>query len=108
MNLTPSSTQSATESHRLFSFYTNDLPDAINEGELDMYADDTTLFCIGQSFDSVTDTLNHTLTDVNSWCRNNKLTIHTGKSEAMMIANRPFCGPSKPIILGDRILRYSM
>ena len=36
---------------RLFSF--NDLPDQIKEGEIDIYADDTTLFYIGPSVDVV-------------------------------------------------------
>ena len=61
---------------RLFSFYVNDLPDQIKEGEIDMYADDTTLFYIGPSVDAVCDGLNRTLGDVHNWRRNNKLTIH--------------------------------
>ena len=45
-----------------------------------MYADDTTVFYIGPSVDVVCDALNRILGDVNNWCRNNKLTIHSGKS----------------------------
>ena len=55
---------------RLFSF--NDLPDQIKEGEIDMYADDTTLFYIGPSADVVCDALNRILGDVHNWCRNDK------------------------------------
>ena len=55
---------------RLFSFY--DSPDQINEGEIDMYADDTALFYIGPSVDVVCDALNRILGDVHNWCRNNK------------------------------------
>ena len=54
----------------------NDLPDQIKEGEIDMYADDTTLFYIGPSVDVVCDALNRILGDVHNWCRNNKFTIH--------------------------------
>ena len=54
---------------RLFSFYINDLPDQIKEGEIDMYADDTTLFYIGPSVDAVCDGLNSILRDVHNWCR---------------------------------------
>ena len=70
---------------RLFSVYVNDLPDQIKEGEIDMYADDTTRFYIGSSVDAVCDGLNRTLGDVHNWCRNNRLTIHNGKSEVMVI-----------------------
>ena len=50
-----------------------------------MYADDTTLFYIGPSVDVVCDALNRILGDVHNWCRNNKLTIHSGKSEFMVL-----------------------
>ena len=76
---------------RLFSF--SDLPDRIKEGEIDMYADDTTLFYRGPSVDVVCDALNRILGDVHNWCRNNKLTIHSGKSEVMVLNRYSFCGP---------------
>ena len=76
---------------RLFSF--NDLPDQIKEGEIDMYADDTTLFYIGPPVDVVCDALNHVLGDVHNWCRNNKLTIHSGKSEVMVLNTTAFVAP---------------
>ena len=47
----------------------NDLPDQIKEGEIDMYADDKTLFYIGPSVDVVCDALNRILGDVHNWCR---------------------------------------
>ena len=84
----------------------NDLPDQIKEGEIDMYADDTTLFYIGPSVDVVCDALNRILGDVHNWCRNNKLTIHSGKSEVMVLNRNSFCGPLKPVTLGDKILSY--
>ena len=51
---------------RLFSFYVNDLPDQIKEGEIDMYADDTTLSYTGSSVDAVCDGLNRILGDVHN------------------------------------------
>ena len=89
---------------RLFTYYINDLSDSITEGNLDMYADDTTLHFIGNNVDEVVDGLNQALSKILLWCRNNKLTIHAGKSEAMIISHRAFCGPLKPITLGDKIL----
>ena len=61
-----------------------------------MYADDTsitTLFYIGPSVDAVCDGLNRILGDVHNWCRNNKLTIHSGKSEVMVINRNSPIGP---------------
>ena len=72
---------------RFFSYYVNNLPDAVTEGELVMYADDTTLSVVGDNVEVVIATLNKSLTSINLWCRNNKLTIHTGKSEAMILTH---------------------
>ena len=72
---------------RFFSYYVNNLPDAVTEGELAMYADDTTLSVVGDNVEVVIATLNKSLTSINLWCRNNKLTIHTGKSEAMILTH---------------------
>ena len=71
-----------------------------------MYADDKTLFQIGPSVDVVCDALNRVLGGVHNWCRNNKLAIHSGKSEVMVLNRNSFCGPLKPVILGDKILSY--
>ena len=67
-----------------------------------MYADDTTLFYIGPSVDAVCDGLNRILGDVYNWCRNNKLTIHSGKSEVMVINRNSAIGPLKPVSFGNK------
>ena len=89
---------------RLFTYYINDLSDSITEGNLDLYADYRTLHFIGNNVNEVVDGLIKPSQRVLLWCRNNKLTIHAGKSEAMIISQRAFCGPLKPITLGDKIL----
>ena len=38
---------------RLYTIYVNDLPDYIDSGDLYMYADDTTVYCIGPNVDQV-------------------------------------------------------
>ena len=52
----------------------NYLCNSVTEGDIVMYDDDTRLFYIGNSADKVAD------------CKNNKLTIHAGKSEAMIMS----------------------
>jgi len=38
----------------LFNLYTSDLPDSVTSGEVYMYADDTTIYCMGSTIDHVT------------------------------------------------------
>ena len=70
---------------RLFTYYINDLNDSVTEGNLELYADDTMLHFIGNNVDVVVDGLNRAFSEISLWCRNNKLTIHAGKSKAMII-----------------------
>ena len=48
----------------LFALYTGDLPEAVSSASLYMYADDKTIYCIGESVDSVTNTLNNALKEL--------------------------------------------
>ena len=73
-----------------------------------MYANDITLFVVGDNvkLEVVIDKLNKALASINLWCRNKKLTIHTGKSEAMILTDKPFCGSLKPVMLGNKVLDF--
>lgn len=44
-----------------------------------MYANDTTLFVVGDNKEEVIDNLNKALSSISVWCGNNKLTIHSEK-----------------------------
>ena len=70
---------------RLYTIYVNDQPDAITLGNIFMYADDTTIYCIGKSFDEVCLKLNKVF-ELRLWSLRSKLKIHPIKSEAMIIA----------------------
>ena len=48
-----------------------------------MYADDPTIYCIGESVDSVTNTLNNALKELEDWSSKNNLVPHPKKREAM-------------------------
>ena len=67
---------------RLYTIYVNDLPDHIDSGDLYMYADDTTVYCIGPTVDLVMSSLNKTMEQVLMWSVRNQLTIHPIKTEA--------------------------
>lgn len=79
----------------LFSIFTNDLPGIVsgNEGNLHMYADDTTIYVTGPTPDTVTSKLNLILGELTKWCRNNQLTPHSGKTEFMLMQRGSFIGP---------------
>ena len=59
----------------LFSLFCNDLPDIRedDEGEIEMYADDTTIYAI------TPDNVANTLKKLSNWCIANLLTPHLGK-----------------------------
>lgn len=53
---------------RLFSIYINDFSESVSQGELHMYADNTTAFVIGDSTDDVVRKLNLQFAEICSWC----------------------------------------
>ena len=61
---------------RLYTIYGNDLPDHTDSGDLYMYVDDTTVYCIGPNVDQVISSLNETVKQVLMWSVKNRLTIH--------------------------------
>ena len=89
---------------RLFSVYVNDLPSAISEGEIQMFADDTTFFCTDTNIERLIDKMNIAMNEVYLWCQKHKLTIHPGKSEAMIMMKRPLVGPIRPIMIGTNVI----
>ena len=64
---------------RLFALYVNDLPSTASTGQIHMYADDTTAFVVSKSVDEATTCLNILSSDIQKWCKANKLTIHSEK-----------------------------
>ena len=79
---------------RLYTIYVNDLPDAITLGNVLMYADDTTIYCIGKSFDEVCLKLNKVFDELRLWSLRSKLSIHPIKTEAMILTKQGFIGPA--------------
>ena len=90
----------------LFTLFTNDLPAAISEGDLYMYADDTSIYCIGENADVVIAALNNALLEVQRWCIENRLTPHLTKSAAMVLSRKAIIRPLPPVLLGSSVLNY--
>ena len=78
---------------RLFKIYVNDLAGSVKEGWTVLFADDTTIYCIGDNIESVVDSLNRIASELYQWCIENKLTVNTEKIEATLITAKPFVSP---------------
>ena len=68
----------------LFILFINDMP-LHTEGDMDMYADDSTLSTVGKNINELEDTLNHDLQNVDKWCKNNRMLINVQKTKAMIM-----------------------
>ena len=90
----------------LFSLYTSDLPEAITTATTYMYADDTTLYCIGDSIDKVISELNKALEELLYWCKTNSLVPHPKKCEAMILHRGRFTGPLKELTLAQHTIKW--
>ena len=90
---------------RLYTIYTNDLPNQVKDGLALMYADDTTLYTIGSSTDQVISSLNVMMSQISKWSSLNKLTIHPTKTEAMILAKQQFIGPLQPLHFGPGFVK---
>ena len=72
---------------RLFGIQVADLLEVPSEGGLEMCADDTEYYYIGNSVDEVTLIIQKSLDEVNEWCMKNFLSIHPDKMEVMIISS---------------------
>ena len=71
-----------------------------------MYADKTTVFCIGSSQDIACNLLNCALEKLFTWCVNNHLTPHPGKCKVMSLSKASLIGPLPAIYIGKSIIEY--
>ena len=58
--------QSSVLAPKLFSMHANDLPDVPSKGLLEIFADDTELYCIGDTMDEVTINIQTALDEINA------------------------------------------
>ena len=66
-----------------------------------MYADDTTVYCIGDTVDNTVTSLNKALSELNSWCLENSLTPHLAKCEAILLMRKRHSGPLNSVTIGE-------
>jgi len=72
----------------LFLLYINDLPSISHSACFSLFADDTTIAIRNNSYDKLISEANVLLDALYSWTRNNRLSLNTDKSNALLISNR--------------------
>ena len=69
-----------------------------------MYADDTTVYCIGQNVDKIIPALNEKIKQVLMWSFKNRLNNRPIKTEAMILRKSAFDGPLPPLYFGAGLI----
>lgn len=64
----------------LFALYINDLESLSNDVEINLFADDTAIFCSESTYTNLIKKSNETLKTLDGWLRANKLTLNTQKT----------------------------
>ena len=65
----------------LFLMFINDLPLYTNNVSTDLYADDTTLYMIGETQDYIEQNLQIALQNLSAWCKLNDMLLNTEKNQ---------------------------
>ena len=73
----------------LYLFYVNDLPRAVQNSRMSMYADDTCLSHQSRNLSLLNEAINEDLTRVDNWLKGNKLSLQVMKTHCMLISTKP-------------------
>ena len=73
----------------LFLIYINDLPFSLQNSQVTMFADDTTISHSSNNIDDLNDNLSRDLNYLKQWLRGNKLSLNVIKTQAMVAGSRP-------------------
>lgn len=72
----------------LFLLFINDLPLYTGNVFTDLYADDTTLYCTGNSLAFIQHKLQVALDNLEKWCKSNGMVINISKTKIMLITTK--------------------
>ena len=72
----------------LFIIYINDLPQAVKNSTVAMYADDTSLSYRSGDIRQLSEVMNKDLTTIVEWLKGNKLSLNVSKTKAMVISTK--------------------
>lgn len=72
----------------LFIIYTNDIPMSIKSSKPILFADDTTVFVIGENVESLYKQMNDDLMELNDWFKANYLSVNPNKTKCMLFTRQ--------------------
>ena len=72
----------------LFLIYINDIAFSYPDLNIDLYADDSTLFQSGFDISNIEEKLQSDLDNISHWCTNNNMSLHPQKSKCMLISSK--------------------
>ena len=72
----------------LLLIYINDLPLALDSSNVNMYADDTSIYYSSKSISSINNAVNKDLQSLKSWLDENKLSLNVAKTQSILIGSR--------------------
>ena len=87
----------------LFSNFTKDRPKSLRSEETCLYADDTTINCIAETMDFLTNTLNNVLAELRNF-----MVPHPENCKAMIMQRKStFTDPIQALRLGNNIIKWT-
>ena len=72
----------------IFLVYINDLPRAVKNSTISMYADDTSLCFKSKDLSRLNEALNEDLSRLDAWLNNNKLSLNVAKTQSMLVSTK--------------------
>lgn len=72
----------------LFILYINDIVKVVRNCKIQLFADDTIVFCIGDSATEIIESLNIELENLFQWLNNNGLQLNIQKTKSMILRNK--------------------
>ena len=93
----------------LFILYINDIVNYIGDTNINMYADDCIIYCTGNNWDRVHNTLQQSLGYVTRWLGQNALKLNVKKSKCLVISAKSKLGMidlDVPLTLDDQPLDF--
>ena len=101
LNVTCGIPQGSVLGPTLFALYNNDLQSAVQSSTVFVYADDTTVYCIGDTVDNTVTSLNKALSELNSWCLKSFLTLTQQSAKLCYWWKKPHIGPLNSLTIGE-------
>ena len=89
----------------LFLVYINELPQAVQESNVSMSADDTSLCYQSHDLTRLNEVINNDLRKLDSWLQGNKLSLNVAKTHSMLICTKQ---KHKSLKNQDKVLKLKM